>query len=171
MGRSFAESLVAECTPPVDVYETDERVEVVVDLPGVDDSQIRVIARGSALLVAGEKASRRGRGDSSFHLVERDFGRFARTVRLSAPCDTSKATARLVDGELRIVIPKITDRRGNRIPISVAIGAHSASEGSWGGMRILFIGDIVGRPGRDLVKQGLPALVDAHHVDLVIANA
>ena len=38
-------------------------------------------------------------------------------------------------------------------------------------MRILFIGDIVGRPGRDLIKQGLPALVDHHGADFVIANA
>ncbi len=38
-------------------------------------------------------------------------------------------------------------------------------------MRILFIGDIVGRPGRDLVRRGLQALVDAHEIDLVIANA
>ncbi len=38
-------------------------------------------------------------------------------------------------------------------------------------MRILFIGDIVGRPGRDLIKAGLAALVDHHGIDLVIANA
>src|SRR5918993_2930501 len=38
-------------------------------------------------------------------------------------------------------------------------------------MRILFIGDIVGRPGRELVRQGLGALVDHHQIDLVIANA
>ena len=38
-------------------------------------------------------------------------------------------------------------------------------------MRILFIGDIVGRPGRELVRQGLGALVDYHSIDLVIANA
>jgi metallophosphoesterase (TIGR00282 family) len=38
-------------------------------------------------------------------------------------------------------------------------------------MRILFVGDIVGRPGRDLVRQGLAPLVDYHHIDLVIANA
>jgi metallophosphoesterase (TIGR00282 family) len=38
-------------------------------------------------------------------------------------------------------------------------------------MRILFIGDIVGRPGRDLLKQGLAAIVDHHAVDFVIANA
>ena len=38
-------------------------------------------------------------------------------------------------------------------------------------MRILFIGDIVGRPGRQLVKTGLAALVSRHEIDFVIANA
>jgi metallophosphoesterase (TIGR00282 family) len=38
-------------------------------------------------------------------------------------------------------------------------------------MRILFIGDIVGRPGRDLVRAGLPGLIDLHRTDIVIANA
>jgi 2',3'-cyclic-nucleotide 2'-phosphodiesterase len=37
-------------------------------------------------------------------------------------------------------------------------------------VRLLFIGDIVGRPGRDLVRHGLRALVEHHQVDLVIAN-
>jgi metallophosphoesterase (TIGR00282 family) len=37
--------------------------------------------------------------------------------------------------------------------------------------RILFIGDIVGRPGRELVRRGLAALVDQHRIDIVIANA
>jgi 2',3'-cyclic-nucleotide 2'-phosphodiesterase len=37
-------------------------------------------------------------------------------------------------------------------------------------MNILFIGDIVGRPGRELVRKGLRALVEYHDVDLVIAN-
>ena len=38
-------------------------------------------------------------------------------------------------------------------------------------MRILFIGDIVGRPGRELVRRGLPALVERHAIELVMANA
>ncbi len=38
-------------------------------------------------------------------------------------------------------------------------------------IRILFIGDIVGRPGRDLVRRGLAGIVDEHRIDLVIANA
>ena len=38
-------------------------------------------------------------------------------------------------------------------------------------MRFLFIGDIVGRPGRDIVKKALPGLVQRDQLDLVIANA
>jgi metallophosphoesterase (TIGR00282 family) len=38
-------------------------------------------------------------------------------------------------------------------------------------MRLLFIGDIVGKPGRELVRRGLAAIVDEHHIELVIANA
>ena len=38
-------------------------------------------------------------------------------------------------------------------------------------MNILFIGDIVGRPGRELIRRGLRGIVDFHNIDLVIANA
>ncbi len=38
-------------------------------------------------------------------------------------------------------------------------------------MRILFIGDIVGKPGRELVRRALPVLVERHQADFVIANA
>ena len=38
-------------------------------------------------------------------------------------------------------------------------------------MKLLFIGDIVGRPGRELLRQGLDAIVEHHDIDLVIANA
>jgi calcineurin-like phosphoesterase len=37
-------------------------------------------------------------------------------------------------------------------------------------MRILFIGDVIGRPGRELLRALLPRLVDTHHIDFVIAN-
>src|SRR5688572_26058585 len=37
-------------------------------------------------------------------------------------------------------------------------------------MRILFIGDIFGKPGRDIVRRAVPALVERHALDLVIAN-
>jgi len=120
LGRAFSsESLIGECAPALDVYETDDTLEITVDLPGVDASAIRVIAKGDSVLVAGEKTARRTRTESSFHLVERGYGRFARVVRLGRACDTARAKATLVGGELRVSIPKMTDRRGRPVTIAV----------------------------------------------------
>src|SRR5580765_3480646 len=122
LGRVYADSLTGECAPPVDVFETDEHFEITVDLPGVDPSAVRIVVKGSAVLIAGEKVPRRGGGDSSFHLVERGYGRFARTVRLLGACDAGRAHATLRQGELRLVIPKIADRRGQPIAVTVTRG-------------------------------------------------
>src|SRR5437899_12878509 len=71
LGRTFGpESLAGECAPATDVFETDEALEVAVDLPGVPPGAVRVLIKGNSLLIAGEKATRRGPGESSFHLVE-----------------------------------------------------------------------------------------------------
>src|SRR5437016_4688528 len=75
LGRTFGrESLASECSPAVDVFETDESCEIRMDLPAVEASAIRIVIKGTSVLLAGEKASRRARGNSSFHLVERGFG-------------------------------------------------------------------------------------------------
>lgn len=125
LGRAFgSESLAGECVPPIDVYETDDTLEIAVDLPGVDAAAIRVIGKGDSLLIAGEKVARRARVESSFHLVERGYGRFARVVRLLRACDTAAARATLTAGELRVSVPKIGDRRGRAIAIQITSMAH-----------------------------------------------
>jgi HSP20 family protein len=120
LGRTFGTgSLAGQCSPALDMYEHDEAIEIVVDVPGVDPTAVRVVAKGDTVLIVGEKAARRPRPDSSFHLVERDFGRFARAVRLASPCDTSNARAHVIEGELRIRLPKITERRGRTLSIAI----------------------------------------------------
>ena len=118
LGRSFG-LLAGQCSPALDVYEHDDAIEIVVDVPGVDPAAVRVVAKGDTVLIVGEKAARRPRPESSFHLVERDFGRFARAVRLGSPCDSSHARAHVVDGELHIKLPKISERRARTIPIAI----------------------------------------------------
>ncbi len=120
LGRAYGSgALAGECSPALDVYETDSAIEVVVDLPGVDPGAVRVMVKGEMLLIAGEKTSRRGGVDSTFHLVERGFGRFARAVRLGRPLDPARAEAHLANGELRIRVPKLKERRGQLIQIPV----------------------------------------------------
>ena len=126
LGRAFgSESAAGECAPALDVYETDDALEITVDLPGVDAAAVRIVGKGDSVLVAGEKAARRARRDSSFHLVERGYGRFARAVRVTAAFDGARATAHLADGELRIVLPRLHERRGTTRTIEVSTGAPS----------------------------------------------
>lgn len=102
-----------ECLPLLDVLETERDLELVLDLPGVAPEHVRVLVRHGIVVVAGEKErSTQASGPASFHLVERDFGRFVRAVRVHVAIDAAAAEARLADGELRIVLPKIQDRRG-----------------------------------------------------------
>src|SRR5471030_1389706 len=75
-GRTFgADSLIGECSPALDVYETDDTLEMAIDVPGVALGGLRLVGKGDSILIAGEKSARRARGDSSFHLVERGYGR------------------------------------------------------------------------------------------------
>ena len=125
--RMFAEleraggdqAIAGECAPALDVLESEGSVEIAMDLPGVAPASVLITAKGQTILIVGHKAPRRSRPDSSFHLVERGYGRFARAVRLSMSCDTSRATASLAQGELRITIPRLAERRGRTIRIAI----------------------------------------------------
>jgi len=108
-----------ECHPTLDVLETDESVEVIVDVSGIPAAALRVVFRAGVLLVAGEKAPSRISEDQTFHHVEREFGRFARAVRLDGAFNIPRARASLEDGELTIVLPKLIDRRDQAHRIAV----------------------------------------------------
>ena len=110
-----------QCQPAVDVVEDERAVHVYMDVAGISPQALRVLFRGEVLVVVGEKASPRTSGPRSFHLVEREFGRFARAIRLTGAFDVSAARAELREGELHLVIPRRAERRGtaHRIPVTV----------------------------------------------------
>ena len=112
----------AECTPLVDVLERADRVEITVDLPGVAASSVRVVFMQDTVIIAGRKVPRVCERSVAFHLAERTFGRFARAIGLTGAFDAGRATASLSAGELRIVLPRIEERRGREIPIEVTVG-------------------------------------------------
>jgi len=109
-----------ECTPPLDVLETDAAVQILLDLPGVAVSQIEIVFSRNVVLISGEKSpAAPDQGDAAFHIAERAFGRFARAIGLDGAFDAGQASATLKDGELRVVLPRLEERRGRRIRIPV----------------------------------------------------
>ena len=118
-GRPWT-AATGQCTPPLDVLETDETVEIAVDLPGVAPAQVRVVLKGGLVLVAGEKIpAAPGAGGGDYHLLERGI----RPVRARRPhCAAVRrqpGPCLLSDGELRIILPKIHDRRGQARTLSI----------------------------------------------------
>src|SRR3954447_18726125 len=109
-----------EYTPPLDIIETDSSLQIVLDLPGVPPSQIDIVFSRNVLLIAGDKhPARCTETDAAFHIAERAFGRFARAVGVDGAFDAGKAVATLRDGELRIVLPRLQERRGGNIRIQI----------------------------------------------------
>jgi HSP20 family protein len=110
----------AECTPPMDVVETATGLEIRVDVPGVSADDIEVVFADSVLLIAGRKLPNLcEHADAGFHIAERAFGRFARAIRVEGAFDAGRAAATLTSGELRVVLPRIEERRGTHIRIPI----------------------------------------------------
>jgi HSP20 family protein len=104
----------------MDVLETTEGIEILMDLPGVSASGLRLFFSQGTLVIAGQKRPAAcAHGEAAFHLAERSFGRFARAVRLNGAFDAGRAAATLQGGELRIRLPRIDERRGGDIRIEI----------------------------------------------------
>jgi HSP20 family protein len=109
----------ADCRPALDIIETSTSVEVLLDVPGVPASSLRVAIRDGTLLIVGSKFAAPWEPRARYHIAERSYGRFARVVRLNGAYDARRAKALVGGGELRVILPLLTERRGEMLPIPV----------------------------------------------------
>jgi HSP20 family protein len=109
-----------ECHPALDVLETDRAIEIVMDISGIPPEALRIVYRAGVVVIAGEKAPTPAAAEQTYHLVEREFGRFARAVRVAGAFDVAGARATARNGELTIVLPKRDERRDQLHHIAVA---------------------------------------------------
>jgi HSP20 family protein len=108
-----------ECRPTLDIIETADAAEVIVDVPGVPLGALRVAIRHNTVLVVGAKLTVPPPGEARFHLAERSYGRFARAVRVAGAFDAGRSRAVVADGLLRVILPRIDDRRGHLVNLAV----------------------------------------------------
>ena len=93
---------------------------MILDLPGVPASSLDIVLADNLLVIAGEKLPAMcEHADAGFHIAERGFGRFRRAIRIEGAYDAGRAAASLARGELRVVLPRIEERRGAPIRIPV----------------------------------------------------
>jgi HSP20 family protein len=106
--------------PPVDVCETEDMIIVRAELPGVSADQIKIGLTNSKLRIWGEKKRRPARRRIMSYLCsERSYGKFGRIVPLRWTFSVRDTTAHMNNGVLHIHLPKIEDRRGSEVVITV----------------------------------------------------
>jgi len=102
--------------PPADIYETDEALAVVLEMPGVEKKDIDVSLENDVLSVDGRIDFSKYR-DLEPVYAEYNVGHYARSFSLSDRIDREKISANIEDGVLTLTLPKAKAAQPRRISI------------------------------------------------------
>jgi HSP20 family protein len=92
--------------PELDVRESTNAITVEAELPGVDEKDVTVTLTNGVLTIKGEKKQEREEKGESYHLTERSFGSFERSLRLPDTIDDAKVEAKFDKGVLKVTAAK-----------------------------------------------------------------
>ena len=104
-------------TPATDIYETDEALTVVMEIPGVDREHVNVSLENKRLRVEGRIDLTSYEGLEPVY-TEYGVGNYARSFELSNKVDRNGISAEVTDGVLTLTLPKIMEAEPRRIPVS-----------------------------------------------------
>ena len=102
--------------PPVNLYETVDDYVLTAELPGVGAKDIDLSIERNRLTLRGERRIEHP-SDASVHRVERQGGRFRRTIELPAEVDGARAEAAHRNGVLVLRIPKAEAHKPRKIEV------------------------------------------------------
>ncbi len=108
-----------EWLPSIDVSETKNELVVKAELPGMDSKDIDISMSNGFLTIKGEKKHEKEEKDENYHLIERSYGSFTRSVRLPKEVQSEKIMASFKNGVLRVTLPKSEEAKKKEIKIKV----------------------------------------------------
>ncbi|MDD2407783.1 MAG: Hsp20/alpha crystallin family protein [Tepidiphilus sp.] len=100
-----------------DIYETDDALEVRVEIPGLDREDLEVEVLDGQLVIRGEKRLEREEKQGQYRLMQCAYGRFQRVIALPVPVKAEDAKAEYRDGVLKITLPKAETAKTRRIAV------------------------------------------------------
>jgi len=95
--------------PAVDFVERDDAFEMSAEMPGLDEKNIEVKVANGVLTIKAEKTEEKEEKEKDFHLRERRFGSFERSIRVPEPVDMDKIEASFKQGVLTVKMPKTAE--------------------------------------------------------------
>ena len=124
MDRAFADLVENEYADSprswalaLDVFETEEAFNVKASLPGINPDDLEITLTDNVLTIRGEMTRVQDLDESQWHLRERRYGSFQRSITLPTPVDAENIEASYEDGVLSLDIPKVEEVKPKRIAV------------------------------------------------------
>ena len=109
----------SEWLPSLDVAETKNEIVVKAEVPGLEPKDIDISLSDGLLTIKGEKKQEREEKEENYHLVERSYGSFTRSIRLPKEVQSDKINASYKNGVLKVVLPKSEEAKKKEVKIKV----------------------------------------------------
>ena len=102
--------------PSADIYETNDALNVVIEMPGVEKSSVDIRVEDGVLKIDGRLDFSKYQGLQPLY-TEYNVGHYSRSFRLSSKIDQNKIAAELKDGVLALVLPKVEEAKPRTIQV------------------------------------------------------
>jgi len=101
----------------LDMYQTDEEIVVEASIPGIKPENINISVAGEVLTLKGEIQQEEETKNADYHIKERRFGSFSRSVTLPTLVVADKAVADFKNGILKLTLPKAEEVKPKTISV------------------------------------------------------
>jgi HSP20 family protein len=103
--------------PPADISERKDAYVLTVELPGVKVEDLEIAFQDGLLTIQGVRSRAKDSADEQFHVLERRYGLFRRSITLPLHVQADAIEASTEDGVLQVVIPKVEEAKPQRIEV------------------------------------------------------
>ncbi len=104
--------------PAVDIYETEEEVTVVAEMPGVTSDGVEISLEDDVLTIEGSRKPEDMEGKRVL-LQEYENGNYLRRFTVAETIDQDKIKASMADGLLTVVLPKAAPAKPRKIEVQM----------------------------------------------------
>jgi HSP20 family protein len=106
--------------PKIEVVENDKSIELTAEMPGLQEGDVEISLVDNVLTIRGEKRAEQERAEQNYHVTERVYGSFYRSIELPAGIDPSRIEASMSNGVLKVLISKPAHNETQRIEVKKA---------------------------------------------------
>jgi len=110
--------LFTRWSPALDLYESGDHFEAVVELPGMRKEDIDISLHDGTLTISGERKRESKNNGETAQRTERNVGTFRRSIALPTRVDAGKVSATYQDGILKVTLPKAEEAKPKQIQVN-----------------------------------------------------